>query len=90
LDVGVCESHAWRATIDNGSDRKAMGLAIAGIGSVSTVRILEMGAYVVTLKCVPNVDIVEVVWGSLNPRIRVLYQRKRAIGKKRGLVTEKI
>jgi hypothetical protein len=29
LDIGVCEGHAWRAAVDNGADREAMGLAIA-------------------------------------------------------------
>jgi hypothetical protein len=30
LDVVVCKGHAWRATIDNGTNRQAMRLAIAG------------------------------------------------------------
>lgn len=60
LDVVVCESHAWRAPVDNGADGKAVRLAIAGARSVFTSVILEICTYVVTLKCVPNVDII--VW----------------------------
>jgi hypothetical protein len=61
LDIVVCEGHAWRAAIDNGTNRQAMRLAIARPWLEMSNYSLYYDAYVVTLKCVPNVDIVMLV-----------------------------
>jgi hypothetical protein len=58
LDVGLCELHARRHSVDDASDTEAVRLAIAVQGCISWRGYSSMlcVSYVVTLKCVPKVD----------------------------------
>lgn len=60
LNVTFGESHAWRAAVDDGANGKTVGFAIATAISMRNHK-RRLDAYVVTRKCVPNVDMVVVV-----------------------------
>lgn len=60
LNVTLGESHAWWAAVDDGAHGKTVGFAIARIISMCD-QARRLCAYVVTLKCVPNVDMVVVL-----------------------------
>ena len=60
LDVVFSEGHARWAAVDDGADRKAMGLAIAVDCQNASIECSEVMTYVVTLKCVPKVDMIVV------------------------------
>lgn len=68
LNIGFCEGHARWAAVDNGSNREAVGFAIAKRLLDKSIGVVAHEPYVVTLKCVPKVDMMEVMWRDPTPK----------------------